>query len=243
MRYLIFGDEGLIGTELKNQLFYYDGVEKGKPIPDKEYDCIIHLAANCIIRDVILNPELAKENVDATYKIFEYARQNNIRKIVYFSSSRVTHQESNPYISSKVFGESLCKAYYDAYGIDYIIIRPETVWSKGDKHKRVITAWIEAAKANEEIMVFGNKRKILSPIHVSSFVQVFLKILNNFMKGLNEQRIYSISGRPRTAEDIIKTIKEAYNSDSKVFYGSPELTQPQEQTKSDISVDDLELHL
>jgi nucleoside-diphosphate-sugar epimerase len=247
MRYLIFGYDGLIGKELTKHIEgSYVGIEKDcsfKDIPKRKYDCIIHLAANCIIRDVIKNPELALENIQVTHDIFEYARKHKIKKIVYFSSSRVTNDEYNPYIVSKIYGEDLCKAYKDCYGIDYLIIRPETVWSIHDKHKRVIPNWIKAAKQNKPIIVYGNKNKTLSPIHVESFVLQFIYILSGFMDNNLSRREVGISGKPQRVETIINKIKKKYKSKSKVIYKEAEKTQPQKSNMNDVVVDDFERYL
>lgn len=244
MKYLIVGHEGLIGTEIKKQIKgEYVGIDKGEEMPEENYDCIIHLGANCIIREVIKNPELAAENIKLNYEVLEFARMHNIKKVVYFSSSRVVCNQMNPYIASKVFGENLCKAYSDCYGIDYLIIRPETVWSMEDKHKRVITAWIEAAKEKRDIIVYGNRNKILSPIHVESFVSQFIPILEEFIDGKSKKNIYGISGMPQTAVEIIEKIRNKFNSNCKVFYKPAELTQPQEKVMQDIFIDDFDEYL
>ncbi|MEI6144772.1 MAG: NAD(P)-dependent oxidoreductase, partial [Candidatus Berkelbacteria bacterium] len=127
------GHRGLIGSELvkhfKDKVIGFDRGDKW-PTPEavKDVDLIIHCASNCVIREVIKNPDLAKENIDLTYKVMELARQNNIKKVVLFSSGRVKHKEKNPYTVSKEFLELTGEGYRQCYGIDYIIIRPETVW-------------------------------------------------------------------------------------------------------------------
>ena len=245
MKYLIFGDEGLIGTEIKKQIKgEYACVDVNtQEIPEGDFDCIIHLAANCIIREVIKDPELARSNVSITHEIFEIAREKGIKKIVYFSSSRVRSPQSNPYVASKLYGESLCQAYKDCYDMDCLIIRPETVWSMEDKHKRVITAWIEAAKEFEDIFVYGDKDKKLSPIHVETFVKVFLQILKGFMNGSDPKRCYGISGKSLKAIDIIDKIKKHFNSKSKVIFKDAERTQPQKKMLQDFSIDDFDKYL
>ena len=245
MKYLIFGDEGLIGTEIKKQIKgEYACVDVNtQEIPEGDFDCIIHLAANCIIREVIKDPELARSNVSITHEIFEIAREKGIKKIVYFSSSRVRGDLSNPYVASKLYGECLCKAYKDCYDIDCLIIRPETVWSMEDKHRRVITAWIEAARDFDDIFVFGNKEKELSPIHVESFVKKFLQILQGFIDGSDSQRIYGISGEPINVVELTNKIKKHFNSKSKIIFKDSEKTQPQEKILQDIIIVDFDKYL
>ena len=85
---------------------------------------MFHLAAFCKINQSISNPKRCHEdNSEGTFSVLEFCRKNNIKKIVFFSSSRVLNRERNPYTSAKLYGEELCKAYQECYGIDYNIVR------------------------------------------------------------------------------------------------------------------------
>jgi nucleoside-diphosphate-sugar epimerase len=252
MKAIIIGHEGMIGKELCKQFPHeYIGVGRKDSIWDdrkslddvkEKVDFIVHLASNCIIRDVIKEPFLALENILTNYKVFEYARNKGIKKIIYFSSSRVTHEERNPYTTSKLLGEELCKSYNQCYGIDYLIIRPETVWSMDDKHNRVITSWINKAKNNEDIIVYGNENKELSPIHVKPFVEEYLKWQELFLRNdiCSEQ---NISGEVMTVKEITDILKRKYNSDSKVIYKESEKAQPQYCNKDGIKIKGFEEYL
>jgi len=245
MKYLVIGHKGLIGTELtkhfeENKIEYF-GVDRFQVFPkNKSFDCVIHMASNCIIRDVIKNPNLANANMNINFKALEYCRENKIKKFVYFSSSRVMHTEANPYIASKIQGEVLCKSYELCYGVESLIIRPETIWGMQDKHNRVITAWIKAAKFNEPIKIFGDKNKILSPLHVSNFNIIFTNLLDLYMDNKQTLKICSIAGKPQKAINIVDKIKKHFDSKSKVLFSDHEIAQPQGEMPSDYSIDDFD---
>lgn len=234
MKGLLIGHQGMIGKEICKHLDDYIGVGRGDNIFNvkEKVDYILHLGSNCIIRDIIKNPYLSLENDLINFAVLEFARQNKIPKVIYFSSSRVLHRERNPYISSKLLGEELCKAYNSCYGLDYLIVRPECVWSHDDKHERVITNWINRAKNNEDIIVYGDKRKELTPINVKTFVQEYLKEQNAFLND-NRSYDYNLSGSIRTAKEVIDIIKEKYNSNSNVIWKDAELAQPQQSKNED----------
>lgn len=244
MKILVTGYKGLIGSriyrELSNRGYNVLGYDKqeNKSALIPKVDAIIHCASHCIIRDVIENPDLAFENVASHFNIYEMARQMGCKKVVFFSSSRVTHSQKNPYTASKVFGEELAEAYRQCYGIESIIIRPETVWAIDDMHDRVIPAWIRAAMKNEDIIVYGNESKELPPIHVDSFVDIFLHIFKEFLNNNIIKTIWYISGKPWHADELIKIIIEQTKSNSKVIYKDAELTQPQSCNRADVVVDD-----
>lgn len=239
MKVLVTGHLGLIGSEIYknlNKIHEVDGIDRNDKIPSKKYDIIIHCAANCIIKDIISNPNLSSENINYTFQIMELVRKTKCKKLVIFSSSRVMHKEQNPYTVGKKYNEQICEAYKQCYGINYIIIRPETVWGEKDyPNKRAILIWINNALKNKPIIIYGNKNKELPPMHVNDFTKVFLKIFKEFIKNKNKQKIYFISGKIMKITDIIKTIKKLTNSKSEVIYKRKALTQPQICIKSQYS--------
>ena len=42
----------------------------------KKIDLIIHLAANARVNNLVINPNLAKENIDILFNVLEYGRKN-----------------------------------------------------------------------------------------------------------------------------------------------------------------------
>lgn len=241
MKILITGYRGLIGQRIYERLKLYhhvDGYERRSNYSLKKhnvkYDIIIHCAANCIIRAVIENSLLMIENINITYDVMELARRTGCKKVVIFSSSRVEHPNENPYIASKKFAENIAKAYRECYGINYLILRPETVWGMNDKD-RVIPRWIGAAANNQSIIIYGDKNKELPPVYVDDFVDVAMDLINNFEKHKN--KTYSISSEAMKVGEIINMIKKVFKSKSKVKYLPAEKTQPQKHIKPNIEIE------
>jgi nucleoside-diphosphate-sugar epimerase len=231
----ITGHKGLIGSELvkyfKNKVIGFDRGDKWPTAEEmKDVDLIIHCASNCVIREVIKNPDLAKENIDLTYKVMELARQNNINKIVLFSSGRVKHKEKNPYTVSKELLELISEGYRQCYGIDYIIIRPETVWSMDEVNTRVIKTWITNICQEKPVNIYGNNKKELPPIHVKDFVKIFLSILRNFKD--NQSQTFSIAGESRKVIDLISDIEKFTGKKALVNFLPEEKAQPQKCIKT-----------
>jgi len=224
------GHKGLIGSELvkhfKNKVIGFDRGDKWPTSEEmRDADLIIHCASNCVIREVIKNPDLAKENIDLTYKVMELARQNNIKKVVLFSSGRVKHKEKNPYTVSKELLELIGEGYRQCYGIDYIIIRPETVWGMDEVNTRVIKTWIINTCKDIPIKIYGNHKKELPPIHVKDFVKNFLSIIKDFKT--NHGKTFSIAGEPRKVTDIISDIEKITGKKALVEWLPAEKAQPQ----------------
>ena len=230
---LITGHKGLIGGALYRKLDAV-GFDRGDKLVDQKYDIIIHTAANCSIRQIIANPDLAKENIDLTYRVFELARKHKSKMIV-FSSGRVSHESWNPYTVDKRFMENMAQAYRDCYGLDIIVIRPETVWGDSNNHERAVIKWMEAAVKNEHLYIYGSRNKELPPIYIDDFSKRVLYIIGHFNKYKN--KTISISGQIRKAVDIARAIIKQYKSKSKIVFKKAEITQPQKCYPSDFTLE------
>jgi len=236
MKILVTGHMGLIGQAIYNKLKVKHTVYGIDKVKDKSVrtciqhtppvDMIIHCAANCVIREVIEHPHLAFENMDSTIAVLEHARITNIKKVILFSSSRVNHDNFNPYTVSKRLLEDMAKAYKECYGIDYIIIRPETVWGMNDNPTRVIPRWIKLALENKPIEIYGDKNKEMPPIYIDDFMDEFMY----FFEGFNDFKtdMYMINGKPLKAKEIAETIIRVTKSKSKIKFKKAEKSQPQE---------------
>lgn len=249
MNIFITGHKGLIGSSLKKRL-----IEDGNKIvgeldlrennedivninkikkPTEKIDLLIHTAAHCKINESIANPEKTfHSNVLGTYEVFEFARKNAISKIIYFSSSRVLSPEKNPYTASKLYGENLCKAYKDSYGIDYLIIRPSTVYGQSwDETKRLMHIFITNALGNKPLEIYGDpKTKTLDFTYIQDFVDAIMLAING-----PANKDYTISGGGESLiYDLAKEIIKKTNSKSKIIIKLPEIAQPQ-KVNCDIS--------
>lgn len=245
MKYIISGSRGLIGEKLKQAL-------------DKKHKCILeidqrcgsnvlslaayqltpstqrtdiffHLAAFCKINEATKNPSLAHfNNAYGTFQALEFCRKNNIKKFVYFSTSRILSKERNPYVASKIYGEELCQAYYDCYGIEFVIVRPSTVYGEHhDLTTRLLTKWTINALKNEPLTLYGNEQKTLDFTHVDDFVNGILILIKKWDQVKNQA--YDICGEEET-----KLMDVADILGGTVIFEKPEIAQPQ-QVKIDIS--------
>ncbi len=258
MKYIISGSKGLIGEKLKQRLdknhkciLEIDqrlgsnvlSLNSYQLTPSTQHtDIFFHLGAFCKINETIKHPGLSHyNNACGTFEALEFCRKNNIKKFIYFSTSRILSPERNPYVASKMYGEELCKAYYECYGIEFIIIRPSTVYGEHhDLTTRLLTKWIINALSYKPLILYGDpKTKTLDFTHVDDFVDGIEILINgwDYVKG----RAYDICGDDcRKLSDVAMIIRneiDKYPTDNHYFevdYIDPEVAQPQ-QVKIDIS--------
>jgi nucleoside-diphosphate-sugar epimerase len=248
MKIVITGDKGLIGFYLRKRL-EHEGHEiimscdlrsggnildlKDKILNEKA-DMMIHLAAHCKINQAVKNPENSHINdADGTFAVMEFCRKNNIPKVVYFSSSRVLSSEKNPYTAAKLYGEELCKGYRYSYGIDYLIIRPSTVYGPfWDLTRRLVHIFITNALDGKDLEIYGNpETKTLDFTYIDDFVDGTMLAINS--SKWNEE--YNISGGVYNIRDLAEFIVKETGSSSRVVIKGAEIAQPQ-QVSLDLSV-------
>jgi nucleoside-diphosphate-sugar epimerase len=174
---LITGSKGKIGTVLKAGLadiFALYGVDKAARPGDRTFcadlsdyeqihyvvqqiapvPCIVHLAADSRV-DADW-PSVLKNNIIATHNLYDTARVNGTKRIIFASSNHVTGgyetftpgsekaneshlitvrdpvRPDSDYGASKVFGEALAREYYDRFGVESVCLRIGLVRSDDD---------------------------------------------------------------------------------------------------------------
>jgi GDP-L-fucose synthase len=135
----------------------------------------------------------------------------------------------------------LCKAYKQCYGIEYLIIRPSTVYS-GNHHDlttRLITKWVINALKGEYLTLYGDPvTKTLDFTYVEDFVDGIFCLLKNWEEAKND--CYDICGDDcRNLVDVAKIIGQTISDirghcNIDIDIKNPECAQPQ-QVKIDIS--------
>jgi nucleoside-diphosphate-sugar epimerase len=128
------------------------------------------------------------------------------------------NKEKNPYTASKLYGEELCKSYKDSFGIDYLIIRPSTVYGpQWDETRRLMHIFIVNALENRDLVIYGDPdTKTLDFTYVSDFIDGVLLA----MKG-EWNKEYNISGSEEfKVFELAKTIVRLTKSKSKIIVRS-----------------------
>jgi nucleoside-diphosphate-sugar epimerase len=194
MKFIMTGHKGLIGSFLLERLkklghepILLIDLKEGQDVAnildkklDEKVNVMIHLASFCKVNKIIKSPELAfHHNVLGTYRILEFCRKNKIPKIIFTSSSRILSKEKNPYTASKIYGEEICMGYCQCYGIDYVIIRPSTVYGPfNDKSARVTDIFIRNALHDKDLKIYGDEEKTLDFTYIDDFVDGFLFVMD-----------------------------------------------------------------
>lgn len=112
-------------------------------------DTVFHLAAESRIQPIINNPRLAVDtNLMGTCNILEASRLQNVRRVIYSSTSAIYGLKNTPplnesmesdclnsYAVSKKLGEDLCKMYSALWNIQTVIFRYFNVYGERNPTK------------------------------------------------------------------------------------------------------------
>jgi UDP-glucose 4-epimerase len=152
----------------------------------------------------------------------EFCRKNGIPKIIFTSSSRILSEEKNPYTASKIYGEEICKAYCQCYGINYVIIRPSTVYGPfDDETHRLVDIFIRNAMQGKDLEIYGDETKTLDFTYIDDFVSGILLAMNERNKEFD-----IATGKGVNVSYVADLIIKEVGKGKKTFKGA-EIAQPQ----------------
>jgi nucleoside-diphosphate-sugar epimerase len=195
-------------------------------------DVLIHLAANARVYDLVLEPDLARDNMLTVYNALELARRKGIKKFtfassreVYGNSDKAIHHEDesfvknceSPYTASKIAGEALVHSYSQCYDMDFVIYRFSNVYGMYDKSNRVVPLFIRRLVKNEPITVFG-REKLLDFTYIDDTVQGIMASVLQFDKVRNQ--VFNLAfGEGTSILHVAEILKELLGSESEIIVG------------------------
>tara|TARA_Y100000310_G_C20652170_1_gene800036 strand:- start:1267 stop:2169 length:903 start_codon:yes stop_codon:yes gene_type:complete len=215
-------DEGhkvvVVDDESANNKFHKNGNAENHKISVNCYDCLLylmkdvdvvfHLAAESRVQNCLENPILAaKTNVVGTCNVLQAALQTGVKRVVYSSTSSAyglinkppTDEDTkvdciNPYASTKVAGELLCKNYSDLFGLETIIFRYFNVY--GDRspikgqYAPLVGRFIDQYKKDESLTIVPDGSQRRDYVHVSDVVEA--NMVAAFKKDIESGEIYNV---------------------------------------------------
>ena len=135
------------------------------------FDCVVHLAARAGVRPSLANPLAYEEtNVRGTFTLLEAARQNNVQKFIFGSSSSVYGVNSkipfseddevsntiSPYAVTKIEGEAACRLYSTVHGMPIVCLRLFTVYGARQRPEMAIHKFARLISEGKPVPIFGD---------------------------------------------------------------------------------------
>jgi len=134
-------------------------------------EAILHLAARAGVRPSVTDPWTYLEvNVRATLNVLDLCRRQQVRKLVFASSSSVygagrdlpyredqnTDRPLSPYAATKKMGESLAYSYHHLHGLDISLLRFFTVYGPAGRPDMSVFRFIRWIAEGTPVRLYGN---------------------------------------------------------------------------------------
>ncbi len=162
-------------------------------------DYIIHGASNASPNKIVKEPvETMLSNFTGIKYLLDYAKEKDIKRILYISSSEVYGKKEgiqpyksneygyidllnarNSYSVGKRAAETLCASYYDEYSVDSVIIRPGHIYGPTavESDNRVSSAWAYDVARGKDIVMKSDGSQIRSYCYCLDSASAILKVL------------------------------------------------------------------
>lgn len=268
MKYLVTGGAGFIGSHIvdellkqDNEVTIVDNLFSGKlknidakkvkfvnaDIRDFEIlkkeckgaDFILHQAARRSVPASFEEPEEYHDvNINGTRNVLEAARLNDVKRVVFASSSSVygnvdqfPQKESfdpdpiSPYALTKLAGEKYLNLYYKIYGLKTFSLRYFNVFGPrqdpNSKYAVVIPIFIHHVLNNTQPTIDGDGLQSKDFSFVKNVVEANL-LACSAKKGFGEA--FNIAnGEGMSVNDLLKNINKICSKSIKPLYGPPRI--------------------
>lgn len=275
-KYLLTGSTGFIGSHLIDRLLR-DGHEvvvidrsiKWQNISDpknprlklyrenifgniadlfKDIDIVVHMAALTRPQWSIKYPlETNEINVSGTIKVLEHAKNNEVKRVIFLSSSNlygeidtyptpedVVPNPMNGYALSKLIGEQYCRLFEKLYGLEWNACRPFNAYGArmpiSGIYTSAIATFIHALKNDLPFKRFGDGEQRRDFVYIDDIVEQLILMANSKVHGEAFNCGY---GSNNSINEVFDLIQKIMNK-SRDFETLPKQFEPS-QTLADIS--------
>ena len=195
-------------------------------------DYIFHLAAMASVPLSVEKPmECNDINVNSTVKLLKSAVDNDVKKIVFSSSSSVYGENRNmplketeqpmptsPYAASKASCELYLRTFYESYGLNYIALRYFNVFGprqdKNSQYAAVIPNFISTLLEGKQAEIYGDGEQTRDFVYIGDIAQANINSCKSDYNGI----INIASGKKLTINELYEIVKNALGSELEPKY-------------------------
>ena len=200
-------------------------------------DYIFHFAAMANVQLSIEKPlECYEINLDATVRLLNSAIENDVKKVVFASSSSVygdnenlplkeseTLMPASPYAASKAGCELYLKTFHEDYGLDYVALRYFNIFGpkqdKNSPYAAVIPNFISALLKGETPIIYGDGEQSRDFAYIGDIVNANIKACESDFNG----PLNIASGEKLTINQLYELIRNVLGSDIEAEYRAKRL--------------------
>ena len=193
-------------------------------------DYVFHLAAQAGVRTSWGEgfASYVENNVLATQRLLEAAKQSGVRRVIYASSSSVygnaavqpAREDSptapiSPYGVTKLAAEHLCRLYTTEHGLPTISLRYFTVFGPRQRPDMAFHKFIRAILTGDPITVYGDGEQSRDFTYVGDIVAANLAAMHHGHPGA----WYNLGGGTRvTVNEVLRLLEQIMDRPANVVY-------------------------
>lgn len=183
----------------------------------RDVDYILHFAAPSSVVLFQKSPtKCLTDTIVGTFNVFEYAKQFNIKKVIFPSSSSVygntslPQSETTPTMPTNLYGvvkltcEHIAGLYSDI--VPSVELRIFAGYGPGERHKgeiaSVITLFTDAIARNSRPIIFGDGTQSRDFVYIDDIIEAILRSIENSFTGI----VNVGSGESRTFNEVVDLI-------------------------------------
>ena len=178
----------------KNFIFYKEDIINTKIISIHKPDFVINLAAMAGVRYSIENPEIyMRTNIEGLTHLLNECKDNNVKNIIYASSSSVYGTNKNipfseddivenqvsPYAVSKICSEKVAKLYSKLYDLKCIGLRFFTVYGPRGRPDMAPYKFLYRIMNNIEIDKYGDGETYRDYTYIDDIIDGIVGVIDN----------------------------------------------------------------
>jgi len=199
-------------------------------------DFILHQAARRSVPASLREPfEYNDVNINGTLNILEAARKNDVKRIVFASSSSVygdvdrfpekevfNPDPLSPYALTKLAGEKYLRIYWKLYGLETVSLRYFNVFGPrqdpNSHYAVVIPLFIKAISENRQPTIFGDGRQSRDFTYVANVVEANLLVCKARKDGVAGEVFNIADGNSISVNEIAQKINAILGKNIKPKY-------------------------
>lgn len=201
----------------------------------KDVDYVFHEAALISVPESVSDPLTYNEvNVNGTLKVLIAAKDTDVKKVVFASSSAVYGDNESlplredtplrplsPYAVNKVTGEMYCQVFTKNYGLPTISLRYFNVFGPrqdpNSAYAAVIPRIIDNILKGKKPVIYGDGEQSRDFISVKNVVKANIQACES-----NERGVFNVaSGKSTTVNQLLKIINQVMGRDVEPVYLEP----------------------
>lgn len=192
-----------------------------------DYESLVHAMQDCdvvfhtaAIADLDITRAIPRQtmhvNVVGTANCLDAAKNAGIKRFLFASSVYTAGKWGSFYRVSKQAGESLCKTFYEEYGLKYTVLRYGSLYGRDANHWNFIYGVCKDLLTKGEYTYISPKNSVREYIHIFDAARETVRISRD---PEFENKAVLITGHQRMKiEEFFTMLKEIIGKDVKINY-------------------------